>query len=191
VTNRGHHGTRQAWGCLGDAIAGVGVAIAVVTVLAWPLLRLAGVRPAWLVALVALPVAFLVAHAYQAFIGSPAFAMPGTILVPAVSYAAASAWNGRQRADANAASLAATGLPLLAAELPGYRIAQAGAENPGEWITYRLVPDSAPPELTPSVTYDQQVRHFHQLRTRRRRARRRSAEHTRDHRGARGRAPRP
>jgi hypothetical protein len=94
------------------------------------------------VALVALPVAFLVAHAYQAFIGSPAFAMPGTILVLAVSYAA---------------SLAATGLPLLAAELPGYRIAQAGAEDPGEWITYRLVPDSAPPELTPSVTYDQQV----------------------------------
>jgi hypothetical protein len=66
---------QQAWGCLGDAIAGVAVAVVAVTVLAWPLLRLAGVRPAWLVALVALPVAFLVAHAYQAFIGSPAFAM--------------------------------------------------------------------------------------------------------------------
>ena len=69
-------------------------------------------------------------------------------------YPAATLWNSRQQASANAASLTATGLPLLAAELPGYRITQAGAEKPGDYITYNLVPDSAPPELTPSPTTD-------------------------------------
>jgi hypothetical protein len=174
---------QQAWGCLGDAIAGFAVAVVVLAVLAWPLLRLAGVRPAWPVALVALPVAFILVHAYEAFGGILAGDTTGWILILAISYAAAavltepgarplrtvglaallialypaaSARNGRQQADANAASLEATHLPLLAAELPGYRIAQAGAVNPGEWIGYRLVPDSAPPELTPSETSDQQ-----------------------------------
>jgi len=56
---------------------------------AWPLLRLAGVRPAWPVALIALPVAFILGRAYQAFAGSPAWGVPGLIVVPAVSYAAA------------------------------------------------------------------------------------------------------
>jgi hypothetical protein len=167
--------------CLGDAVAGVLVVLAALAVLAWPLLRLAGVRPAWPAALIALPVAFILARAYQAFTGTPAWDVPGVIGVPAASYAAAalltapgarrlptigvtaliialypaaSAWSGRQQASANAASLAATGLPLVAAELPGYRITGAGAENPGEFITYSLVPDSAPPELTPSSTTD-------------------------------------
>jgi len=40
-------------------------------------------------------------------------------------YPAATLWNSGQQASANAASLTATGLPLLAAELPGYRITQA------------------------------------------------------------------
>jgi len=133
---------QQAWGCLGDAIAGFAVAVVVLAVLAWPLLRLAGVGPAGPGAQGARPVAVTLVHAYEVFGGILAGDAPGWILILAVSYAAAavltepgarplrtvalaallialypaaSAWNGRQQADANAASLEATHLPLLAA----------------------------------------------------------------------------
>lgn len=168
-------------GCLGMAVIWVLAALAVMVVLAWPLLHLAGVRPAWPVALAAPLVAVVLARAYQAFAVLPAWSMPGVIVVPAAAYGAAalvtapgarrgqiiglavaiialypltSLWSGRQQANAAAASLAEAGLPLLAAELPGYRITGAGAENPGRYITYSLVPVSAPPELTPSMTID-------------------------------------
>jgi hypothetical protein len=113
-------------------------------VLAWPLLRLVGVRPAW-------PVVLVAAAAVLTEPGARPLRTVGLAALLIAVYPAASAWNGRQQAGANAASLEATHLPLLAAELSGYRIAQAGAVNPGEWTGYRLVPDSAPPELTPSL----------------------------------------
>ena len=118
---------------------------------------------------------------YAAFIGAPYWLAPGIIVIPACSYAvatllttpgarplrviclaaviialypAATLWSNRARDDATAAYLTAPGLPLLAAELPGYRITGAGADRVNSFVYYSLVPDSAPPELAPSMTLD-------------------------------------
>jgi hypothetical protein len=171
----------QGLDCLGALLVGFVAAAVMLVVLAWPLLWLARVRPAWPVALTALPVGFILAHAYAAFTGTPYWLVPGIIVIPACSYAvaallttpgarplrviclavviialypAATLWSSRGRNDATAAYLTAPGLPLLAAELPGYRITGAGADRLGSFVYYSLVPDSAPPELTPSMTID-------------------------------------
>lgn len=156
-------------------------AAVLLVVLAWPLLWLARVRPAWPVALTALPVGFILAHAYTAFIGAPYSLVPGIIVIPACSYSvaalltapgarplhvigltaviialypAAAFWSNRGQDDAMAAYLTAPRLPLLAADLPGYRITGAGADRLASVVYYSLVPDSAPPERAPSMTID-------------------------------------
>lgn len=171
----------QGLDCLGELLVGFVAAAVMLVVLAWPLLWLARVRPAWPVALAALPVGFILAHVYAAFIGAPYWLAPGIIVIPACSYAvaallttpgarplrviclaaviialypAATLWSNRARDDATAAYLTAPGLPLLAAELPGYRITGAGADRVNSFVYYSLVPDSAPPELAPSMTID-------------------------------------
>jgi hypothetical protein len=171
----------QAVDCPGVLLVGFVAAAVLLVVLAWPLLWLARVRPAWPVALTALPVGFILAHAYAAFTGAPYWLVPGIIVIPACSYfaaalltttgarplpviclaaviialyPAATLWSSRRQADATAAYLTAPRLPLLAAELPGYRITGAGADRLASVVYYSLVPDSAPPELAPSMTID-------------------------------------
>ena len=171
----------QALDCLGVLLVGFAAAAVLPAALAWPLLWLARVRPAWPVALTALPVGFILAHAYAAFIGAPYWLAPGIIVIPACSYfvaallttpgarplrviclavviialyPAATLWSNRGQDNATAAYLTAPRLPLLAVELPGYHITGAGADRLEGVVYYSLVPDSAPPEVVPSMTID-------------------------------------
>lgn len=88
--------------CLAAAAVAVGAAMAALAALAWPLLRIAGLRPAWPAALAAPPVAFILGRAYQAFTGNPAGRVPDGIVLLMVSYAVAAllttpgAWRRRR-----------------------------------------------------------------------------------------------
>ena len=75
--------------CLAVAAVAVGAVLTALAVLAWPLLRTAGVRPAWPVALAAPPVAFILGRAYQAFTGNFAGRAPDGIVILMVAYAVA------------------------------------------------------------------------------------------------------
>jgi hypothetical protein len=75
------------WGCLMVAIIGVLAGVLAIFVVAWPLLRAAGVRPAWPVALLGPVVAIMT---YGAFVKlTDRWQLTGVWIVLAVSYAAA------------------------------------------------------------------------------------------------------
>jgi hypothetical protein len=79
---------QQPWGCLGLVIIGVLAGLSAIALLAWPLLRVAGVRPAWPVALVGPVIAAILSRAYED-LGQDPFRAAGIAVVLAVSYAAA------------------------------------------------------------------------------------------------------
>jgi hypothetical protein len=75
------------WGCLGLALIGALAGMLAIVVLAWPLLHMAGVRPAWPVALVGPVVALVLSREYGNLTGHTL--VTGLWVVLAVSYAAA------------------------------------------------------------------------------------------------------
>ena len=74
------------WGCLYLGIIGVAAGLLVIVLLAWPLLRLAGVRPAWPVALLGPLIAI---NSYRAFLLADRSLISGLWIFLAISYAAA------------------------------------------------------------------------------------------------------
>jgi hypothetical protein len=75
------------WGCLGLALFGALAGMLAIVVLAWPLLRAAGVRPAWPVALAGPVVALVASREYANLTGQTL--ITGLWIVLALSYAAA------------------------------------------------------------------------------------------------------
>jgi hypothetical protein len=75
------------WGCLFVAIIGVLAGILVIFVVAWPLMHVAGVRPAWPVALLGPVVAIMTYGAFVKLTDQPL--LTDLWIVLAVSYAAA------------------------------------------------------------------------------------------------------
>jgi hypothetical protein len=81
--------TNGKMGCLGPGLfLGVAVAVAL-PLLIGPLLRLAGVRPAWPVVVTGPVISLIVGHAYQRFFPGAALTLPILSLGLAASYAAA------------------------------------------------------------------------------------------------------
>jgi hypothetical protein len=75
------------WGCLGLALIGALAGMLAIVVLAWPLLHMAGVRPAWPVALAGPAVALVMSREYANLTGHAL--VTGLWIVLAFSYAAA------------------------------------------------------------------------------------------------------
>jgi hypothetical protein len=93
-----HLGCAQAkMGCLGQAIIAVLLLSIALAVLAAPVMRVAGLRPAWPTAIAGPVVALAVGQAYAASPLAGALSLPGLSLglVLAVSYAAAAVLTGR------------------------------------------------------------------------------------------------
>jgi hypothetical protein len=78
-------------GCLGLDILGALTLVVALAALVGPLLRLAGVRPAWPIVLTGPPIVLILSHAYQSSPVASAFRLPGLSLGVglALSYAGA------------------------------------------------------------------------------------------------------
>ncbi len=145
--------SNRGWSCLGFALVGYYATPVLSVLLGWPLLRWAGVRPAWPVALTA-PIAMWGLHSLlRITIG---LSLPGLVAVVAAGYGVAALataprlrWPWRASvavavvaliplatladtlrvASATKDRLVAYGHPLFGPDLPGYRIQVADATS--------------------------------------------------------------
>ncbi|MFI9599966.1 hypothetical protein ACIHCX_08795 [Streptomyces sp. NPDC052043] len=159
---------RQEWDCLGSALLLLGAATVFGFLASWLLLRLAGVRPAWRVAVLAgLLVWFGAELSDRALAGSlptavsplasaALFALAAALTAPrpllwqpriALLVALALLWPlsglvGDHRTEASKRSeLVDAGVPLLAPDVTGYRLDHPWATRYGHELVYRLWPE--------------------------------------------------
>lgn len=170
------------WTCGILLIFGYWAIPAVGAVVAWPVMRWVGVRPAWLIVLVGAVVAMLGVMARDGFGFSPTLTSPWLAPIVAVAYAVA-AWvvvarvplqwrvlplvlallpwpvveltAGARAASAQQQELVRAGVPLLGPDLPaGYVVRRAGTEGGTQReLFYRLEPASI--GTTPDLTTEE------------------------------------